>query len=31
MKGYIRGKGILVGTFDESDSKNDRDKDKCLN
>lgn len=27
MKDYIRGKGILVGTFDESDLKNDRDKE----
>ena len=27
MKEYIRGKGILVGTFDESDLKNGRDKE----
>lgn len=27
MKDYIRGKGILVGTFDESDLKNGRDKE----
>lgn len=27
MKDYIRSKGILVGTFDESDLKNGRDKE----